>query len=133
MHVRTIICVNIFVEQSILLAKSAIELLSEIVEWAVTKTLEEYVDALIDVVCAYLQVYLRIIHFISITMLFSFTFFCRLLNLESMKRRLVVSRRLPHENAYVLPRHPSVFDIYLPFSAIYLILYSVFISYTTPF
>ena len=70
MHVRTIIHVNIFVEQSILLAKSAIELLSEIVEWAVTKTLEEYVDALIDVVCAYLQVYLRIIPFIPSILLF---------------------------------------------------------------
>jgi hypothetical protein len=39
------------------LAKSGIELLSEIVEWLVTRVLEKHVDAIVDVVCAYLQVF----------------------------------------------------------------------------
>lgn len=44
-----------FLDDSVLLAKSIIELLSEIVEWVVNKVLEEFVDEVIDVMCAYLQ------------------------------------------------------------------------------
>lgn len=38
-----------------MLAKSAIQLLSEIVEWIQNKIMEDQVDAIVDVLCAYLQ------------------------------------------------------------------------------
>uniref|UniRef100_A0AC34FB91 Exportin-1/Importin-beta-like domain-containing protein n=2 Tax=Panagrolaimus sp. ES5 TaxID=591445 RepID=A0AC34FB91_9BILA len=43
-------------DNSILVAKSAIELLSESVDWVVGRVLEETVDKMIEVLCAYLQV-----------------------------------------------------------------------------
>jgi exportin-5 len=43
-------------DTSILVAKSAIELLSESVDWVVGRVLEETVDSMIEVLCAYLQV-----------------------------------------------------------------------------
>lgn len=42
-------------ENTVLLAKSAIELLSEIVEWVIGRVLEDVVDDIINVVCAYLR------------------------------------------------------------------------------
>lgn len=44
-----------FLDESVLLAKSIIELLSEIVEWVPNKTLEGFIDEIIDLICAYLQ------------------------------------------------------------------------------
>uniref|UniRef100_A0A7E4VPR8 Importin N-terminal domain-containing protein n=1 Tax=Panagrellus redivivus TaxID=6233 RepID=A0A7E4VPR8_PANRE len=43
-------------DQSVLVARSAIELLSESVDWVVGRVLEETVDSLIEVLCSYLQV-----------------------------------------------------------------------------
>jgi hypothetical protein len=34
---------------------AATKALSEIVDWVLTRTLEEHVDAIVDVICAYLQ------------------------------------------------------------------------------
>jgi hypothetical protein len=43
-------------EQIVLLAKSAIELLSEVFEWVNGKVLADSIDEVIEVLCAYLQV-----------------------------------------------------------------------------
>lgn len=45
----------ICLENSVLLAKSAINLLYEIVEWVSNKILEDKIESIVDVVCAYLQ------------------------------------------------------------------------------
>ncbi|CAK5090849.1 unnamed protein product [Meloidogyne enterolobii] len=42
-------------ETSVFVSLAATKALSEIVEWVVTRTLEEHVDAIVDVLCAYLQ------------------------------------------------------------------------------
>ncbi|CAD5235033.1 unnamed protein product [Bursaphelenchus xylophilus] len=53
---RLVLCVNEGSnEQSILLAKSAIELLSEIFDWVSGKDLEPFIDEIVDVLCLYLQ------------------------------------------------------------------------------
>lgn len=41
-------------ETSVFVSLAATKALSEIVEWVVTRTLEEHVDAIVDVLCAYL-------------------------------------------------------------------------------
>lgn len=43
-------------EEPVLLAKSAIDLLSEMFEWMSSKVLSEFIDGIIEVLCAYLQV-----------------------------------------------------------------------------
>ncbi|KAL7080574.1 hypothetical protein ACQ4LE_000437 [Meloidogyne hapla] len=43
-------------ETSVFVSLAATKALSEIVEWVVTRTLEEHVDAIVDVLCAYLQI-----------------------------------------------------------------------------
>uniref|UniRef100_A0A914BXV3 Uncharacterized protein n=2 Tax=Acrobeloides nanus TaxID=290746 RepID=A0A914BXV3_9BILA len=43
-------------ESSYLLAKTAIELLSESVEWVVGKILEDFIDPIVEILCAYLRV-----------------------------------------------------------------------------
>jgi hypothetical protein len=45
-----------FLESSYLLAKTAIELLSESVEWVVGKILEDFIDPIMEILCAYLRV-----------------------------------------------------------------------------
>ncbi|CAD5227458.1 unnamed protein product [Bursaphelenchus okinawaensis] len=53
---RLVLCVNQGQdEQNILLAKSAIELLSEIFDWVSGKDLEPFIDGIVDVLCLYLQ------------------------------------------------------------------------------
>jgi hypothetical protein len=52
---RIQLCITTNSEDSVLLAKSAIELLSEIVEWIGGRVLEEIVDNIINVLCAYLR------------------------------------------------------------------------------
>lgn len=41
-------------ENSVHVRLAATKALSEIVDWVVTRTLEEHVDAIVDVICAYL-------------------------------------------------------------------------------
>ena len=57
-------------DESILVAKSAIELLSESVDWVVGRVLEETVDKMIEVLCAYLQVEAHGIYETSATCLY---------------------------------------------------------------
>jgi hypothetical protein len=55
---RIRLCINMGSnnEEAVLLAKSAIELFSEVFEWVSGKVLAESIDGVIEVLCAYLQV-----------------------------------------------------------------------------
>ena len=55
---RIRLCINMGInnEEAVLLAKSAIALLSEIFDWVSSKVLSESIDGVIEVLCAYLQV-----------------------------------------------------------------------------
>lgn len=68
---RLMVCVNAGNNnEEVLLAKSAIELLSEVFDWVSGKDLEPYVDSAVDVLCMYLQQDLYGIYEIAASALF---------------------------------------------------------------